>query len=139
MKQLTGLSGSMVFTSTSMGGKSNLALKTALSFGILPLLSLGVFQLVKRFKNPGYPSRKLIMILSLVCVSYLIGFFCKVIFILISLDVIISEPISPNVKMDVPLNQLYFYDYALVFSIIAGLLVFLFARKRTDSQAGYIG
>lgn len=131
LKQFTGLSKSVVFTSNSMGGHSNLVLKTALSFGILPFLSLGVFQLVKRFKNPEYPGRKLILILLIVSVSYIIGFFCKCILLLLSLDVIASEPISPNIQTDIPLVQVYYYDYALVFSVVSGLLMFLFAKKKT--------
>lgn len=134
LKQLTNLSESAVFESTSMGDQSNLRLKTVLSFGVLPLLSLGAFQLIRRVKNPEYPARKLVIILSVVSVSYMIGFLCKYILVLLSLDVIVSEPISPNVKNAVPLNQLYFYDYALVFTVVAGLLLFLFAKKKAPAS-----
>lgn len=111
-------------------------LKTALSFGVLPLISFGVFQLAKRIKNPDYPNGRLILILSVVCFAYMVGFLLKFLLILLSLGVIASEPLAPTIASDIPLNQIYFYDYGLICSLIAGLLMWVFVRKKkSDSNS----
>jgi hypothetical protein len=130
LKELIAPSMPFKITVSSMNEEFMIRLKTALSFGVLPLISFGAFQLVRRYKNPDYPNGKLIVIVSVVCAAYMVGFLIKFILILLSLGVIASEPLSPNVASDVPLNQIYFYDYALVCSLIAALLMWAFVKKK---------
>lgn len=134
LKQLIGPAMPFKITVTSLNEEFLIRLKTALSFGALPLLSFGVFQLVKRTKNPNYPNGKLILILIVICFAYMVGFLVKFILILLSLGVIASEPLASNVTSDIPLSQVYFYDYALVCSVIAALLMWAFARKKTSDS-----
>lgn len=130
LKQLIGPSMPFKITVSSMNEEFVIRLKTALSFGILPLISFGAFQLVKRTKNANYPNGRLMLIAGIVSSAYLIGFLVKFILILLSLGVIASEPLAPNVASDIPLNQIYFYDYGVVCSLIAALLMWAFARKK---------
>ncbi|WP_341903063.1 hypothetical protein [Fluviicola taffensis] len=134
MKQLIDPAMPFKITVSSMNEEFTIRLKTALSFGVLPLLSFGFFQLVRRTKNPDYPNSKLILILMVVCFAYLVGFLIKFILILLSFGVIASEPLASDVASDIPLNQIYFYDYALVCSLIAGLFIWVFARKKKSDS-----
>lgn len=134
LKQLIGPSMPFKITVSSMNEEFMIRLKTALSFGVLPLISFGVFRLAKKYKNPDYPNGKLILILTIVCFAYLVGFLLKFLLILLSLGVIASEPLAPNVVSDIPMNQIYFYDYALVCSLIAALLMWTFVRKKKSDS-----
>lgn len=136
LDQLIGPEMPFKVTVSSMNEEFLVRLKTALSFGVLPLISYGAFQLVKRTKNPDYPNGRLILILSVVCSAYLVGFLVKFMLILLSLGVIASEPLGPNVSSDIPLSQIYFYDSALVCCLIAALLMWLFARRKVADPPG---
>lgn len=130
LKQLSSLSESVHFVSSSMGEEFTLRLKNALSFGAIPFLSLGSVLLIRKVKNPEYPTSKLVIILVVVLVSYLIGFLVKFLLVLISLDMIVSESISQDLTNSIPLSQVSFYEYGLVFSLIAALLMWAFVRKK---------
>nr|WP_294859062.1 hypothetical protein [uncultured Fluviicola sp.] len=130
LNQLTGPSSPFKITVSSINEEFMVRLKTALSFGMLPLISAVVFRLVRKYKNPEYPNGKLILILGVVCFAYLAGFLLKFIIVLLSLGVIASEPLAPNVVSTIPLSQIYFYDYALICTLIAALLMWGFAKRK---------
>ncbi len=130
LKEIIGSSKSTVLSTASMGEEQAIGLKTALSFGILPLLSCGIFELIRRIKNLEYPMRKLGAILSVVSIGYLIGFCMKVVLLLIYVVDMEAYRLSPDIANSISLSQIYFYDYALVCAVIVGLLIFLFAKRK---------
>lgn len=123
------------FVSSKMNILFVLRLKTAASFGVLPLVSFGMFILVRRTKNPEYAGRKKMLNLGFLIVAYVIGFFIKFQVLFSSLKYVDAHSIGPSIRFDKSIDSIYYYDYAVVFSLVAGLLLFLLSkRKRNNNQ-----
>jgi hypothetical protein len=132
LNQLRTSTNGTVFTSASIGMGFTIGFKTALSFAALPFLAWGTFALVRKWKNPEYAFRKQLVILGVISAVYFIGFLVKYILVLMQVQSLERPIISTGITNTIPLNQLYFYDFALIFSIAVCLLVLVLAKKKTD-------
>ena len=125
----------MTVVSTSfMGEEMAVRLKTAISFGILPLFALVFFWLIRKIKNPLYPTKKLGMLLLLISAGYLAGSYLKL--VLLSNYVVDMENyrLSPEVVNSFSLSNICFYDYGLICAVMVALLIFMFAKKKTSAN-----
>ncbi|AEA43080.1 hypothetical protein [Fluviicola taffensis] len=134
LKEIMRSAKSTGFSNNSINGLLALRLKTALSFGAIPLLLFGNLMLIKRLKNPEYPRNKFRRVFILVIATYFIGFFLK--FMVIKQNIALFERyrISEAIVNDIPLDQIYFYDFPLILNLITCLLFFLFAKRKVSSN-----
>lgn len=123
------------FSSVRMNSLFILRWKTASSFGILPLFSLGIFTLIRKTKNREYASRKLMIHLGLLIAAYFIGFYLKFQLLFSSLKYVDSHPVDPSIRFDKSIDSIYYYDYPLIGVFIGGLIAYLVAkRKQANNQ-----
>ncbi len=125
---------SVGFSASTIGGEFALRLKTAFSFALLPLISLGVFLLVRNLKNPEYANRKLTRNLGFFMIAYIIGFYVKCRMLLGNLEYTEAHPIARGVTFEASVDSLYYYDYAVVCSLVTGLVLFLLAKRIRDND-----
>lgn len=131
MQQSTG---SVTFSSSTIGVEFTLRLKTTLSFALLPLISLGIFLLVRNLKNPVYANRKFMTNLGFLMIAYIIGFYVKYRMLLGNLEYAESHPIARGITFEASVDSLYYYDYAIICSLVTGLALFLLAKRKRNNE-----
>lgn len=114
---------------TSLDEKINIRIKTALSIGIIPIISLVVSFINLKHKNQPVTNKIFLMNTFIVFIGYTIGFIIKFFFLQIGFRMADAYTLAPEIVNTIPLNQVVFFNYGLVGSITAGLILILSKKQ----------
>jgi hypothetical protein len=117
------------FLKTSQIIQTSFRIKTALSIGIIPIISLVVSFINLKHKNQPVTNKIFLMNTFIVFIGYTIGFIIKFFFLQIGFRMADAYTLAPEIVNTIPLNQVVFFNYGLVGSITAGLTLILSKKQ----------
>lgn len=115
---------------TSLTDQFRIHLLSSLSLAALPIMVLLTSVLVIYVRKKYVTSWDYFFNLSILIVVYFVASVFKYYALEATIVKVLNNPISPNVKNSLPIDQILLYDWAFYASMVTLLLIFLLSKRK---------
>jgi hypothetical protein len=119
--------------SPSIKAQFRIHIFSSLSIASVPLLGMLVSIFLIKVRKKYLTSWDYLFYLSILAVVYFVASVFKYYALEGTVIKVLNNPLSPNIKNTLPLDQVLLYDWAFYGSLAAGILIVLLAKRKSKA------